>query len=58
MVRWAQGHADIVHTVVFILFRSPSLTGNFDFYANGEKIEVQDTYKDAEMGRRTYPDGT
>jgi hypothetical protein len=50
MVRWSQGHADIVHTMVFILFRSPSLTGNFDFYANGEKIEVQDTYKDAEWG--------
>ncbi len=50
MVRWAQDHADIVHTVVFILFRSPSLTGNFDFYANGEKIEVQDTYKEAEWG--------
>jgi len=50
MVRWAQGHADIVHTMVFILFRSPSLTGNFDFYANGEKIEPEDTYKDTDWG--------
>lgn len=50
LVRWAQGHADIVHTMVFILFRSPSLTGNFDFYANGVKIEALDTYKESEWG--------
>ena len=50
MVRWAQGHADIVHTMVFILFRSPSLTGNFEFYANGEKIEVDETYKETDWG--------
>ncbi|MEJ2164636.1 MAG: radical SAM protein [Desulfobacterales bacterium] len=50
MVRWAQGHADIVHTMVFILFRSPGLTGDFDYYANGEKIEVLDTYKESNWG--------
>jgi hypothetical protein len=50
MVRWSQGHADIVHTMVFILFRSPGLTGDFDFYANGEKIEALDTYKESEWG--------
>jgi organic radical activating enzyme len=50
MVRWAQSHADIVHTMVFILFRSPSLTGDFDYYANGEKIEVLDTYKESAWG--------
>jgi len=46
---WAREHADIVHTMVFILFRSPELTGNFDFYANGKKIEI-DTYKETEWG--------
>jgi hypothetical protein len=36
--------------MVFILFRSPGLTGDFDFYANGEKIEALDTYKESEWG--------
>ncbi len=49
LVTWAQKHADIVHTMVFILFRSPNLTGNFDFYANGEKISI-DTYEETEWG--------
>ena len=54
MVRWAQQHADIVHTMVFILFRSPSLTGNFEFFANGEKIEMNSTYKESEWGGESY----
>jgi hypothetical protein len=54
MVQWAQTHADIVHTMVFILFRSPSLTGNFDFFANGEKIEIDGTYRETEWGGKSY----
>ena len=54
MVRWAQKYADIVHTMVFILFRSPNLTGNFDFFANGEKIEMNGTYKESEWGGESY----
>jgi uncharacterized Fe-S cluster-containing radical SAM superfamily protein len=54
MVRWAQKHADIVHTMVFILFRSPSITGDFDFFANGEKIEMNNTYKETEWGGASY----
>ena len=54
MVRWAQKHADIVHTMVFILFRSPSITGDFDFFANGEKIEMNNTYKETEWGGQSY----
>lgn len=50
MVNWAQKHANIVHTMVFILYRSPSLTGNFDFYANGKKIDVEAIYKETEWG--------
>lgn len=50
MVNWAQKHASIVHTMVFILYRSPSLTGNFDFYANGKKIDVEAIYKETEWG--------
>jgi organic radical activating enzyme len=54
MVRWAQKHADIVHTMVFILFRSPNLTGNFDFFANGKKIELNGTYKETKWGGESY----
>ena len=48
MVEWARKHADIVHTMVFILFRSPGLSGDFDFFANGQKIDFGDTYKETE----------
>jgi hypothetical protein len=50
MVNWAQEHADIVHTMVFILYRSPEFGADFDFYAQGKKIEIQDTYKETEWG--------
>jgi MoaA/NifB/PqqE/SkfB family radical SAM enzyme len=50
MVRWAEKHADIVHTMVFILYRSPSLTGNFDFFARGEKVKLGETYKETGWG--------
>ena len=45
VVRWAQRHPDIVHTVVFILYREPRLMGAFDFYANGEKVNLHQTYE-------------
>jgi hypothetical protein len=50
MVRWSEKHADIVHTMVFILYRSPNLTGNFDFFADGKKIELDGTYKETNWG--------
>ncbi|MGD8242564.1 MAG: radical SAM protein [Desulfobacterales bacterium] len=50
MVRWSQQHADIVHTMVFILFRSPDLTGEFDMVVNGERVDFGDTYKNPEWG--------
>lgn len=50
MVSWAQEHAEIVHTMVFILFRSPEISGDFDFFVEGEKIAIEDTYKDTEWG--------
>ena len=45
VVRWAMKHPDIVHTVVFILYREPGLFGEYDFYAGGEKVEVPVTYQ-------------
>jgi hypothetical protein len=49
-VSWALQHPDIVHTVVFILFRSPSLAGDYDFYANGEKVNLESNYDDSSWG--------
>ena len=55
VVQWAQRHPDIVNTVVFILYREPRLMGEFDFYANGEKVDLQQTYEEsaAWAGTRT-----
>jgi len=49
-MEWAQKHPDIVHTMVFILFRTPELTGEFDFHANGKRVEIGDTYEKPEWG--------
>lgn len=50
MVDWARQHADLVQTMVFILYRSPGLSGDFDFYARGEKIDLDTTYKESTWG--------
>jgi len=36
--------------VVFILFRTPHLSGDFDLYANGRRIDLFDTYEEREWG--------
>lgn len=46
VVRWAQRNPDIVHSVVFILYREPRLfEDEFDYYVGGEKMEVEESYK-------------
>jgi hypothetical protein len=50
LVEWARKHADIVQTMVFILFRSPDLTGEFDYYAQGRKLNFGSTYKETDWG--------
>jgi hypothetical protein len=49
-VTWAVQHPDIVHTVVFILFRSPGLVGNYDYYANGKKVSLEASYDNTPWG--------
>ncbi len=39
VVEWAQRHIDIVHTVVFIAFRSGVVGGDFEYFANGEPVD-------------------
>jgi len=49
-MEWALEYPDIVHTVVFILFRSPSLTGDFNFFANGQEVFPGSSYDDSTWG--------
>jgi hypothetical protein len=55
VVQWAQRHPDIVNTVVFILYREPGLMGDFDFYADGKQVDLQQTYAESSAwaGTRT-----
>lgn len=50
LVRWAERHADIVHTMVFILFRAPALLGRFDYFAGGRQVELGGTYEETAWG--------
>jgi hypothetical protein len=47
---WAQQHPDIVHTMVFILFRTPELFGDFEVHANGVPVDITGTYENPEWG--------
>lgn len=44
LVAWAQKHIDIVHTMVFILFRYVTPDLPFDFYAGDKKIIFNDIH--------------
>ena len=40
LVAWAQEHIDIVHVMVFILYRAAVLEGQYDYFAKGERIDM------------------
>jgi hypothetical protein len=40
LMNWARDHIDIVHSMVFILFRT-SCQDDFDYYANGKLVDVE-----------------
>jgi len=48
-VRWARAHPEKVHTIVFIIYRQPSMAAHLDFFANGKKIEMDDSYNDTDF---------
>lgn len=50
LVQWARDNANIVQTMVFILFRSPQLAGQSDHYANGQMVDLDGVYKETEWG--------
>lgn len=41
MLEWARQHIDVVHNMVFILFRT-TRTSEFDYFANGKPIDPKD----------------
>jgi len=47
---WAEQYPDIVHTMVFILFRTPELAGDFEVHANGQPVDIRKTYERPEWG--------
>lgn len=54
LVEWARQHAKLVQTMVFILFRSPGLTGEFDYYAGGKKIDLGQVYKETDWAGEKF----
>lgn len=40
LARWAQQHMDIVHSMVFILFRSARKRGGLNAYVRGRRVDV------------------
>lgn len=44
MVKWANKNIDRVHGLVMIGFRNAMMEGDFDYYAQGKKIDLQTSY--------------
>lgn len=44
MVRWANQNIDRVHGLVFITFRSAVQDGNYDYFVDGQQINVDTSY--------------
>jgi organic radical activating enzyme len=49
-VAWAKANPHKVHSVVFILYREPSMSCHLNFYANGKIIEMDHAYNDTDFG--------
>jgi hypothetical protein len=52
VVRWGVKRPDIVHTMVFILYREPSMAKRMglSFFANGREIDMGTSYDDTDFG--------
>lgn len=54
MTKWAQEHIDIVHIMVFIIYRMAIFGKNLDFYTGDKKVYFDDmTYSTNDDNRRT-----
>ncbi len=52
LVKWAQDNAEMVQTMVFILFRSPELVGDYDSHPGGQNMDYASIYEESEWGGR------
>ncbi len=52
LVEWAGKHMDIVQVMVFILYRAATPQLNFNWYANGRKIGLEELQYSENNGRR------
>ncbi len=53
LLEWAHRHIDIVHTMVFILFRSVTPEFGFDFFAGERPISAEELHYHADRGYET-----
>lgn len=44
MVKWANRNIDRVNGLVFIGFRNALMEGDYDYYANGQKVDLKTSY--------------
>lgn len=44
IVHWANKNIDRVHGLVFITFRSATLEGDYDYYVDGQKVDLKLSY--------------
>ena len=47
---WAQQNPHKVNTIVFILYREPSMVSDFAFFANGSKLDIGTAYDNTDFG--------
>ncbi len=50
VVRWASERPDIVHSLVFILYRQPFMMGPFEYFVGDRTIVPQESYEDRDWG--------
>ena len=50
IVKWASNYPGIIQTMVFILYREPAMTPQFDHYVGGKKIDMSESYSDTGWG--------
>ena len=50
VVRWARTRPDLVHTIVFILYRQPLMMGTYDYFVGNRRIVPRESYEDNTWG--------
>jgi len=41
LVQWGADHIDIVNSMIFIMYRAATTTGDFEYFREGKKVEVK-----------------